>query len=206
MWLWGSCLDLLTLSHVIFIFPTVPKGPPYKLISIKSFKIKEWECDPSCKPIGSWCVGPVNHYKMPPVPSLAPGRLDPVFPGLSGDQKASGPGGGGRGQAGQSGVWRPADARAKICGEGAGRRSGTRSWRLLPAVHMHGVWRREATEHTSHRDLPGVRYAATLQRNLRHHVYQLSWRDMLHSTCQLQYREKPVILSDSSSTTAFSSL
>lgn len=70
---------------------------------------------------------------------MALGCLDPILPGLSGDQTAAGPGGGGRGEDGEFHVWRAGEERAEICAEGAGRRSNARSRHLLPAVHMHGV-------------------------------------------------------------------
>lgn len=71
--------------------------------------------------------------------SFALGCLDPILSSLSGDQTPAGPGGVGRGEDGEIGVWRAVDACAEIDTERAGRRRNARYWHLLPAVHMHGV-------------------------------------------------------------------
>ncbi len=95
--------------------------------------------------------------RMKCLPSFAPGYLDPVLPPLGGDQTAAGPAGGGRGEDGESGVWLSVGSRSENVREGAGRRNTARYWHLLPAVHMHGIWWREARVHPGQGDLPGVR-------------------------------------------------
>lgn len=91
------------------------------------------------------------------MPLFALGRLDPILPGLGGDQAAACPGGGGGGEDGKIGVWRAGETPAEVDAEGAGRRSNAGHRYLLLAVHMHGVQWREARVHPGHGGLHGDR-------------------------------------------------